>query len=335
MNTLRRAFEARVARIVPSPDALSTIRARIHRRHRLKRRITMSFASVSSAAVVTVTAVLVGVSSCSPPPSSTPPPPGASVSGNVPTSGAPAPGQAGSVPVYYLGTADDRLVLYREYRDVTLVDGLAGRITAALEMMMRFIPDDPDYSDAWPPDTVVRGLEIQNGIATVALSGITNGDVYFDYRIASLTVQELVWTVTAVAADAGTPVSGVRLLIDGSVRAQLWGVAVNDVLQRAASTDTQAPVYLISPQEGETVGHHFRVHIDGSVFEAAAVLRVRNATGAVVDERSVLLSAGAPARGDAFVDVDLPPGRYTLEAFYRSSIDGSIKGMDDHEITVS
>jgi hypothetical protein len=151
-----------------------------------------------------------------------------------------------------------------------------------------------------------------------------------------MTIQQLVWTVTAVAADAGTPVDGVRLLIDGSSRSELWGhVAIGGVLRRGAALNTQAPVWLISPQHGDTVGRTFRVHIDGAVFEATANLLVRNASGAVVDERVVTLSNGGPARGEGFVELTLAPGRYTLEALYYSAADGSPQGIDDHEITVS
>ena len=55
----------------------------------------------------------------------------------------------------------------------------------------------------------------------------------------------------------------------------------------------------------------------------------------LVDEDFATLSDGAPARGQATLQLTLAPGRYTLEAFYFSPADGSIQAMDDHEITVS
>lgn len=67
----------------------------------------------------------------------------------------------------------------------------------------------------------------------------------------------------------------------------------------------------------------------------AAYLRVRDANGTIVDERHVTLSIGAPARGEALLELTLAPGRYTVEAFYYSAADGSIQGIGDHEITVS
>ena len=49
----------------------------------------------------------------------------------------------------------------------------------------------------------------------------------------------------------------------------------------------------------------------------------------------VLLDAGAPAQGEARVTVTLPPGRYTVEAYYVSEQDGSERGLDGHDITVA
>jgi hypothetical protein len=71
------------------------------------------------------------------------------------------------------------------------------------------------------------------------------------------------------------------------------------------------------------------------VWEANAHLIIRNSAGTPVLDRYVMLPNGAPGRGDAFVDVTLAPGRYTIEAFYYSQEDGSAQAMDDHEITVS
>ena len=329
---VRQAFEAQAARVEPSPDALSTIRQRIQHSHRLKRRVAVGLASVSSAAVVSVAAVLAGVASCSPAPTTPPPPPpGASTTGQPTQTAVPS---VARVPVYYLGTARNRLALYREYHEVSFVNGLAGRVDAAVTEMLRGEPVDPDYSSAWPSGATVRGVRIEGGVAVVDLGGIASNSV--GAETAGMTVEQLVWTVTAVAADAGSPLDGVRLLVDGSTRTDLWGhVPIGDTLRRGNALDTQAPVWLIEPQQGDTVEPTFRVHIDGAVFEATAVLRVRDANGTIVDERSVMLSMGAPARGDAFVELTLPPGRYTLEAFYYSAADGSVQGIDDHEITVS
>ncbi len=337
---LRRAFRAQAERVEPSPDALSIIRSRIQRHRRLSRRVTMGLASISSAAVATVTAVLVGTLSCAPPPT-TPEPPGGTASPSTTaspdgtTSPDPGTGSPGTVPVYYLGTVGDRVVLYREFRSVTRADtSVAGSIAAAVAEMLRGDPLDPDYTSQWPAGSTVRSVRTEGGVAVVDLGGIATNSV--GAETAELTVQQLVWTATAAAADAGSPVDGVRLLVDGSARTELWGhVATGGVLRRGASTDVLAPVWLIAPQQGATVGRNVRVHIAGTVFEATAHLRVQRAGGSTVEDRSVMLSAGAPGRGEAFVDLTLAPGSYTIEAFYFSAEDGSVQAIDDHEIMVT
>jgi Immunoglobulin-like domain of bacterial spore germination len=116
---------------------------------------------------------------------------------------------------------------------------------------------------------------------------------------------------------------------------KLWGsVAVGGVLHRARMTDVVAPVWLIDPQQGASVGRTFTAYIAGIVPEAAARLRVRTQSGAVVVDQPVHLDRGAPAQGTAKVPLTLEPGRYTIEAFFVSSADGSEQFADDHEFSV-
>ncbi len=344
-ESLRRAFGAQAERVDPSPGALHAIQDRIHHRHR--RRRVMGLTSAVGAVLVTVTSVFLGTVSCAPPPTTDPVPPAgtttpapSSTSTSAPTTSPTGAGTAVDVPVYYLGEVSDRLtgrrfVLYREFHEVTAADSrLPARITAALTEVLRGDAYDPDYLSSWPAGATVRGVRVEGGVAIVDLGGVASNDV--GAEAAAMTVEQLVWTVTAVAADARSPVDGVRVLVDGSTRSELWGhVSIGGVLHRGAAIDVQAPVWLISPQEGATVGRNVRVHIDGVVWEATAHLIVRRSDGAVVHDDFVMLSSGPPNRGEAYVDLTLPPGRYTVEAFYYSAMDSSVQAMDDHEITVS
>ncbi len=340
-ESLRRALGAQASAVEPSPAALPAIRARIHRRHR--RRRVMGLTSAAGAVLATVTSVLIGTVSCAPPPVTEPPPPAGTTTPTPTTSPTTSPTSVGtqvSVPVYYLGQISDRvagsrLVLYREYHDAAAADsGLPARITAALHEMLSGDAYDPDYSSPWPAGATVRSVRVEGGVAIIDLGGVESNNV--GAEAAALTVEQLVWTVTAVAADARSPVDGVRVLVDGAQASELWGhVSISDVLRRGAAIDVQAPVWLIAPQEGATVGRNVRVHIDGVVWEATAHLIVRRSDGAVVHDDFVMLSSGPPNRGEAYVDLTLPPGRYTVEAFYYSAMDSSVQAMDDHEITVS
>lgn len=333
---LRRTFHAHAQRVQPSADALATIRARIARRAHLSRRITVGLASLSSAVVVTATAVIVGAVSCAPPSTPEPVPP-ADPSPTVTTT-QPTPGPQGEpdrVPIYYLGQVGNRVVLYREFRTVTPADNtLPARIAAAVREMLRDDPLDPDYFGVWPDGAAVTEVRIEGDVAVVVLTGVANNNV--GAELAQMTVEQLVWTVTAVAADAGSPVNGVRLSVDETSSSGLWGhVDITGVLRRGDSTQVQAPVWLISPQHGDTVGRTFTIHVDGTVFEATVNLRVRDASGTTVQETFVTLDEGAPARGEATTTLTLAPGRYTLEAFVYSMADGSVQAMDDHDITVT
>ena len=297
----------------------------------------MGLASLSSAVVVTATVVIAGAVSCAPPSTQEPLPPadpGPSATTTQPTPPSQG-GQPDRVPIYYLGEVGDRVVLYREFRTVTPADDtLPARIAAAVQEMLRDDPLDPDYFGLWPNGAQVREVRIEDNIAAVSVAGILHNDV--GAETAALTVEQLVWTVTAVAADAGSPVDGVRLNVDGLTGSALWGhVDVGGVLRRGDSTQVLAPVWLISPQHGDTVGRTFEVHVAGTVFEATVNLRVRDAAGGVVLETFTTLDVGAPSRGQTKVTLDLSPGQYTLEAFVYSMADGSIQALDDHTITVT
>jgi hypothetical protein len=122
-------------------------------------------------------------------------------------------------------------------------------------------------------------------------------------------------------------------------------VPAGGLLARRAQADVLAPVWVIDPQQGVTVGRAVTLLVDGCTFEAVAVVRVRDASGAVVRvrdasgavvlERSLHVGAAAvPSRSTAEVPVTLAPGRYTVQGFVFSAKDGSVQDLDDHTFTV-
>jgi hypothetical protein len=225
------------------------------------------------------------------------------------------------VPVYFGGPGER---LFREYVTVTILYGGNGDFQA-LDRSLRGDADDPDYGTRWPAGARIQAvMQAPDGVATIALTGIPAGT-----EPDPLAVQQLVYTYTAVWAEQGTQVPGVRITIDGVP------VPGAQPFTRASSVDTLAPLWLISPQQGASVSRTFDVHLAGSVFEAAARLRVRDAGGNIVRDDQVMLSIGAPSRGEAHLSLTLPPGTYTLEAYFVSQADGSERGLDDHTITVS
>jgi hypothetical protein len=151
-----------------------------------------------------------------------------------------------------------------------------------------------------------------------------------------MAVQQLVFTVAGAVADTPLPkVTGVRVTIGGAPAGQLWGVVdATGVLRQGNALDVLAPLWLIEPHEGATVGKTVTVHIAGAVFEATCRLRVRDASGRQVQDQQVTLSIGAPQRGEATLKLTLAPGRYTIETYFLSAKDGTEQGLDGHRVTV-
>ncbi|HEX2357353.1 MAG TPA: Gmad2 immunoglobulin-like domain-containing protein [Micromonosporaceae bacterium] len=350
-DMLRRALEAEVAEVEVQRDALAKIRRRIASpRTRWFPRPGALFA-IGTGTVATVAAVAVGLAMCAPPQTDSPPtgtggttsPTGAPATQGGPTNPAgtgsptpgagsptaPAGGATGALPVYYLSEDGGKLRLYREFHPLPLADGSAAAKTrSALTEMFTGRPYDPDYRGGWPSTARVRGVDIADGVVTVDLAGAGRNDV--GSEAAHQAVQQLVWTVGAVVGGA----PGVRLVLDGRGVGELWGsVDISGVLRRDPHIDVAGLVWLINPQEGQTVGRTFQVHVAGVAFEATVQLRVRQGDR-TVDEQFVTLSAGPPSVGEARVSLTLAPGTYTLEAYELSAADGSVQHLDDHTFTV-
>jgi hypothetical protein len=340
---LRRAFEARTNTVEVAPDALGTIRRRIARRRPGRRAFTIGLASLATTAAAVAATVALALEGSRD--LTQPQPPGTAVDGS-PTQGVlPAPitptptAVQARVPVYFAGARDR---LYREFHGVTVpADTLPARIAAAAGLTLRGTPLDPDYRTLWPRGAALRGARLDGSVIVVDLSGA--GRSTGSAATARAAVQQLVWTVTAVTADwdAERPardqvrVTGVRITVDGSRVPTLWGqVDVSGDLVRAAADQTQALVWLISPQQGDVVNREFSVYVYGSVPEANVILRVLGPAGETVHTQPVTLDAGGPLWGEAQVRVTLDPGRYTVQAYFESLADGSVQSMDDHDITV-
>lgn len=340
-EVLRQALEARAGSVEVAPDALRSIRLRIlSQAQRRRRALAMGLASVATGVAASVAAVVLVVGSCTP---ATPPPhPPAGTS--APATGATAspvlPRATARLPVYYLGTVNQRL--YREFRTLGVDDAsLAAWIRAAVTEMLADDPADPDYYSPWLRGTTVLGVRVENGVAVIDLDEPGGpGDPPIPTPlppppVAKIMIQQLVWTTTAVAAEQKANLAGVRLLLNGEAVSRYRGATVSGTLTRASAVDTIAPIWLISPQHGDTAPGTFDVHIAGIVPEATLRLRVRSTAGTVVSDRQVMLGAGAPAQGEAHVPLTLAPGTYTLEAYLVSLEDGSEQGLDTHTVTVS
>jgi hypothetical protein len=320
-EVVRRALRARADRVEIAPDALDRIQTRTARRGRT---FTVTLASLATAAAAVVVALVVGLNGCLPRP----------VTHVMPPATQMPSGEAG-LPIYYTGVVGGAPVLYREFHPATPTDtGLHSGIEQAVRIMLAGQPFDPDYGSYWPAAAAVVAVTIDTSPAAgstgkdsrVAVVDLTGAMPTGTAKATAL--QQLIWTVTAVAADRGVQLTGVRIRHDGVDESAA-------PLTRAPALDTLAPVWLISPQQGDTVGPIFDVHI-AAVLDASVHLRVRDAGGTVVRDQPVTVRATAPttatSRGEGHVTLDLPPGSYTVEAFVVAG--ATPRAPDNHVITV-
>ncbi|BCB74305.1 hypothetical protein GCM10022251_73040 [Phytohabitans flavus] len=327
-DVLRQVLEAEAAKVEVRPDALAAIRARTARRWRW-----LPFGAIAFTAATATAATLVVVAlAARPAPDHTAPDPGAVTAPATTPTPAPTPPATSAPPaappasrsstssgtasaslaVYYVGEDRGEPRLYREFHRLPAGSSPAEKARAAVtEMLAQESADDPDYTSAWPSGTRVLDVSVEGAGATVLLSAAPPDD---------LAGQQLAWTVAA--ALGGDP--EVRVVVGGREVAKL---------RKAAALDTLGALWLIEPQHGTTVARTFEVHAAGTVFEATARLTVRKGR-TVVTEKTVTLSAGPPARGEARITLTLAPGTYVLELYAFSAADGSVQHLDDHTVTV-
>ncbi len=348
---LRRALQEAAEQIQPAGDGLQRIRARTRARERL--------GWLTPLAIVTATAAVTGIAAggvmtmverqedtgtavpaqtalpTSPgSPSATPHPPGPAPGGAKPLPPAPSPtapptrpvqpGAPITVPVYYVGEAPPGgLRLYREFRRVP---AYGDPVTTAVHAMLGMRPLDPDYRSYWPSGTGVRSVTRSGDTVTVDLTREAAG---LGSAQAEICLQQLAYTVTAAAQSADLRI---RLLVDGQP-ARMSGLDGTGAVERADPNQVQAAVWIIDPQEGDTVGTRVRLKGVANTFEANVRIQVLAGDQVVVDTYTTA-TAGTGTFGTWVKEIDLKPGAYVVKAFEESAEDGSVLWPDTKRITV-
>jgi spore germination protein GerM len=327
---LRRALREEADQVLPSVDALSRIRRRTARPPMWRRPVVwgMAAASVTALAVIAGSAYFLRSSSedtvasssdsspsptvvRTPDPYATESPPAVESTGTAtapPETEVPQPG-VDTVPVYYVTETPRGDRLAREFREVSVPDG---PLVAAVTTMLAGSAQDPDYDrGVWLPDTEVRSVQVNENVIEVDFTGETD---YTSVRddIASLAVQQLVFTVTAAAADAG--LNGglpVQILVDGEPPSAMWGALdLSAPVTRAPQIDVRQLVQVNNPAEGAVVGRSVTVDGEAAVFEANVLWEIRQGEQ-VVENGFTSTTAGQQFAPFEFT-VDLEPGSYEL-----------------------
>lgn len=227
--------------------------------------------------------------------------------------------------VYFPRASATGMRLGRELREVPQADPLVG----VLEVMLAG-PVDPDYTNGWAPGTRVLSATTSGDTTMVDLSE--------EARMTSLSpdaalaqVDQLIWTVTElVGAD-----TKVGLTIEGERFDEVWGSAtLADPRGRDLPIGARVLVSIDTPLDGATVRSPVVVVGDAAAHEAHLPWRILDDSGAVVQEGATTTEEGmrfAPYR----FEVELPPGRYTVEVIEDGvSGEGFKPDVDTRQFTV-
>jgi len=351
---LSQALRAEAHTITPRGDGLRLIRERVAGSGRQLRWWQPVAGLAAAAAVVTVATLTLGDSeqeastvaespsavstnsSGQPSPDATPGP-DQTPSGQDPTGG----GQSGertpdattgaeiSVPVYYLHDDTTGLGLYREFHRVPQL--AEGRAATAVQQMLSAPAFDPDYTSLWSPGTRVLSYQRDGDVATVDLSADALAGEPAGSAAADLSLQQLVFTVTAAEEDSGLTVA---LTVEGESVTELWGsVEADQALTRAPLLDVLGQTWLLNPAQGATVSSPVDLTVYGTAFEGHTVLRVfRVGSSKPVSDTFVTTAMGEFR--EATQTVDLPAGRYVVRVYTEYGEEMNLLERDSKDFTV-
>jgi germination protein M len=210
-----------------------------------------------------------------------------------------------NLAVYYLRTFNGRRYLAPEWHPVPNTRAVAG---AAIGELLAGDPYCPGSRRPLPAGTRLRGVRVEDGTATVELSGTGP-------RLSRWALQALVHTLTQFPT-----VRRVQVRADGR--------AVGGPLARDRDLPL-APIALAEPAPGAVVaGKRLVVRGEASVDEGTVSLRLRDDRGQVMAQGQATAAVAAPGRGPFAGALRFTPPAaphpWTLEAFEVSAEDGEI-----------
>lgn len=318
---LQDALHRAADRVEPGPDGLARIRRRTAVVPMWRRPVVIGLAgAMGLAAAVLVggaialntsdddTPVATGTSSSPSGSTEAPTTPAAPPSSPATTETTP-PAQELNVPVYYVADSGDGLRLTREFHTV---ETSLSPIAAAVQEMLTAPAADPDYTTLWAPGVEVVAAEVGEGFIGVDLTGTPSLDSAVGDD-AELALQQLVYTATAAAADAGQDGSlPVRVTVDGAEAGPLFGAAdVSEPVGRADPLEVRQLVQLNEPAEGATVSGPVSVKGEAAVFEATVLWELRRDGEAVDSGNTSTTECCTFAPFEMTLD-DVEPGTYEL-----------------------
>lgn len=225
------------------------------------------------------------------------------------------------IPVYWLGGSHEHTLLYREFRSLPSDND---PITTAVRAMTSHEPLDDDYFTPWEPATTVGTSITSKNVITVDLSSDAF-NVDLDRQLAHRAVQQLIYTATAAAAQAGLMPAGeqtrVAILVDGHTGYEAFGqIELGEPMSRDGSL--LAPVWIIDPQQGRQIpGPAVKVHGRAVAPDSRLRWRLRraNADADTLKSGTTRIDAPKGKNGTYSFTVKLRPGKYTVTVFRSDS----------------
>lgn len=241
------------------------------------------------------------------------------------------------LPVYYVAATGAGPRLFREFHDSPGAADPAGATRTALDDALSGNALDPDYGSSWPGGTTATSATFDDGgagLITVDLSG--SGDLGgrpggLDGAGARAAVQQLVFTAQAGFGSRAP----VRFLLDGASTPTLLGVPTAEPVAAGDLMTEQGTVWVISPQDGDTVDGSFTVEGRGAFFEATVSWQLLQ-DGTTVQEGFSTATECCTLAPYSFTVSDVAPGDYVLRVYDAdvSGGEGGPEAQDTKRITV-
>jgi len=240
--------------------------------------------------------------------------------------------QLQSVPVYYVGETGRGPRLFREFHQVRDDRDAA---TAAVAEAVGVEPRDPDFGSPWFGTATDAGTVTHEG-GTITVDLETDQELRerpdgMSKAEASMAVEQVLYTVQG-ALQSRDPV---QLLLNGERTDQVLGVPTSEPLAQGDEMATLAQVWIIDPQNGDTLGSGSKVSGVGAFFEANVVWELRQGDR-VVESGFTTAEQCCTMAPYSFPLPEVPAGDYVLVVKDQDMSDG--EGLppfeDTKEITI-
>lgn len=226
--------------------------------------------------------------------------------------------EAQTVPVYYVGETGRGPRLFREFHQVRDERDAA---TVAVAEAVAAQPLDPDFGSPWSgTGTDVADVTHEGGTITVDLradEALHDRPAGMSKAEASMAVEQVLYTVQG-ALQSRDPV---QLLLNGGRTDQVLGVPTAEPLAQGDEMATLAQVWIIDPQNGDTVEAGAEVSGIGAFFEANVVWELRQGDQ-VVESGFTTAEQCCTMAPYSFPLPDVPAGDYVLVVKDQDMSDG-------------